>query len=75
MTGKFDEPMLDHFDADNRIYLRDDLRELEAAYADMATLVVRLLIRDPERTVALRKLLESRDCAMRTPKRMTPVKP
>lgn len=34
-------------------------------FKDMATLLVETLPRNAERTVALRKLLESRDCALR----------
>lgn len=41
------------------------LGEVSAPFATMATVIVQTLPRNPERTVALRKLLEAKDAAVR----------
>lgn len=56
------EPLLQFF---VWAHLRDDLQEITRNFAEMAGWVVVNLPRNPERTVALRKLLEAKDCAVR----------
>lgn len=46
-------------------HLPDSLRAVSKPFCDLARLVVRTLPRNPERTVALRKLLEAKDAAVR----------
>jgi hypothetical protein len=46
-------------------HLRPDLRAVSEPFADLAREIVETLPRSPERTVALRKLLEAKDCAVR----------
>jgi hypothetical protein len=46
-------------------HLRDDLKEVSRPFCELAHHVVLTLPRNPERTVALRKLLEAKDCAVR----------
>jgi hypothetical protein len=41
------------------------LQEVSKPYYAMAHIIVESVPRNPERTVALRKLLESKDCAVR----------
>jgi hypothetical protein len=57
-----DEPMLQFFAFD---HLREDLRPTSQAFASLAQEIVAILPRNPERTMALRKLLEAKDCAVR----------
>lgn len=56
------EPMLQFF-----VYshLPENLRSVSKPFCDLAEMVVENLPRNPERTVALRKLLEAKDCAVR----------
>lgn len=56
------EPMLQFF-----IYthLKEELQEISKPFCELANHVVQSLPRNPERTVALRKLLEAKDCAVR----------
>lgn len=56
------EPMLQFF---STAHLREDLRPVSQAFADLAHEIAATLPRNPERTVALRKLLEAKDCAVR----------
>lgn len=56
------EPLLQFF---VWAHLRDDLQEITRNFAEMAGWVVVNLPRNPERTVALRKLLEAKDAAIR----------
>lgn len=56
------EPMLQFFEYG---HLRDDLKEVSAIFAQVAKWIVNELPMNPERTVALRKLLEAKDCAVR----------
>jgi len=46
-------------------HLPAPLAEVSKPFADMANVMVLTLPRSPERTVALRKLLESKDAAVR----------
>lgn len=46
-------------------HLPDFLRLVSQPFADMANMIVNTLPRNPERTVALRKLLEAKDAAVR----------
>lgn len=57
-----DEPMLRWFRYD---HLRPEFQEMPALYSALARTVCVRLPRSPERTVALRKLLESKDAATR----------
>lgn len=47
-------------------HLPAGLQVVSKPFCDLAHKVVRELPRNPERTVALRKLLESKDCAVRS---------
>jgi len=62
MATPAQEPLLQYFEYD---HLREDLKETSKAFHDLAHKLVDELPRSPERTVALRKLLESKDCAVR----------
>lgn len=46
-------------------HLREDLKEVSLDFAKLAHIIVELLAPGPERTVALRKLLEAKDAAVR----------
>ena len=46
-------------------HLRDDLKAISKPFGDMANDIVTQIPRNPERTVALRKLLEAKDAAVR----------
>lgn len=46
-------------------HLPDRLRSISAPFAAMARKMIDTLPRNPERTVALRKLLEAKDAAVR----------
>lgn len=56
------EPMLQFFVWG---HLREDLQEFSRPFCNLAEAIVNTLPRNPERTVALRKLLEAKDCAIR----------
>ena len=56
------EPILQFFAHD---HLPPDLSMTSAPFGDLAAFVVQTLPRNPERTVALRKLLEAKDAAVR----------
>lgn len=56
------EPMLRFFEYD---HLPITLKAISKPFGQLAELIVKELPRNPERTVALRKLLESKDCAVR----------
>lgn len=56
------EPILQFFAFE---YLRGDLQQVSEPFAMLARGIVTTLPRNPERTVALRKLLESKDSAVR----------
>jgi hypothetical protein len=46
-------------------HLRDDLRAISMPFGELAEHICETLPSNPERTVALRKLLEAKDCAVR----------
>lgn len=56
------EPLLQFF---AYAHLPPHLQSVSAPFGDLAQLIVADLPRNPERTVALRKLLEAKDCAVR----------
>lgn len=56
------EPLLQFFAFG---HLQPKLQEISSPFASLAQLIVAGLPRNPERTVALRKLLEAKDCAVR----------
>ena len=47
-------------------HLRPDLAAVSASFAGMALLIYNSSKRNPERTAALRKLLEAKDCTIRS---------
>jgi hypothetical protein len=57
-----DEPLLQFF---STAHLLGELRAVSEPFGELARHVVATLPRNPERTVALRKLLEAKDCAVR----------
>lgn len=57
------EPMMQFF---AYAHLKDEaMRDASKRFCDLAETVIATLPRNPERTVALRKLLEAKDCAVR----------
>lgn len=56
------EPMLQFFEYS---HLKSELQEISAKFYDLAHWMVQVLPRNPERSAALRKLLEAKDCAVR----------
>jgi hypothetical protein len=46
-------------------HLPERLQAVSKPFGDLAVQIVETLPRNPERTVALRKLLEAKDCAVR----------
>lgn len=56
------EPMMQFF---GFAHLPDHLQQVSRNFYGLAEHMVRTLPRNPERTAALRKLLESKDCALR----------
>ncbi len=46
-------------------HLRDELKEVSKPFGQLAEELIATLPRNPERTVALRKLLEAKDAAVR----------
>lgn len=57
------EPLLQFFEFQ---HLPERLRSISGMFHDLAHDVVNKCPRNPERTVALRKLLEAKDCAVRS---------
>ena len=57
-----EEPMLQFFEY---AHLPKELQSVSYPFCELAREIVQNLPRNPERTVALRKLLESKDCAVR----------
>ncbi len=57
------DPILRYFDF---YHLPEPLSAVSRRFAELAEAVVHELPRSPERTVALRKLLESKDAAVRS---------
>jgi hypothetical protein len=56
------DPMLQFFEY---AHLPPKLQDVSIQFHALATIIVDTLPRNPERTVALRKLLEAKDCAVR----------
>ena len=56
------EPMSQFFKYD---HLKPELGNVSKQFSDLARWIVDNLPRNPERTTALRKLLEAKDCAVR----------
>ena len=56
------EPMLQFFEY---AHLPPHLQQVSMEFRRLADLLVGTVLRNPERTVALRKLLEAKDCAVR----------
>ncbi|MGH9769318.1 MAG: hypothetical protein ACREAB_17980 [Blastocatellia bacterium] len=56
------EPLLQFF---TFAHLPVHLQAVSGPFAELAHRIVETLPRNPERTVALRKLLEAKDCAVR----------
>jgi hypothetical protein len=46
-------------------HLPENLRQVSRSFYDLAQHIVMTVPENPERTVALRKLLEAKDCAVR----------
>ena len=46
-------------------HLPEPLQAVSRPFGELAAKIVEMLPRNPERTVALRKLLEAKDCAVR----------
>lgn len=46
-------------------HLPEHLQKISKPFGDLAQQIVETLPRNPERTTALRKLLEAKDCAVR----------
>lgn len=57
-----EEPIMQFFAYE---HLPSHLQEVSKPFGDLASQIVTVLPRNPERTVALRKLLESKDAAVR----------
>lgn len=57
------EPMMQFFAFS---HLPQELQAISAKFYDLAGWIVSSLPRNPERTAALRKLLEAKDCTVRT---------
>lgn len=57
-----DEPLMQFFTYE---HLPSHLQVVSAPFGELARAIVDTLPRNPERTTALRKLLESKDCAVR----------
>lgn len=57
-----EEPMLKFFGFE---HLPEHLQKISKPFAMLVSQIVSIVPRNPERTVAIRKLLESKDCAVR----------
>jgi hypothetical protein len=60
--ARMEEPILQFFEF---AHLRPDLQDVSEPFSALAQRIVAMLPRNPERTVALRKLLEAKDAAVR----------
>jgi hypothetical protein len=69
MNEHADDPMLQFFAYE---HLPPRLQTFSKPFGDLAHFIVDTLPRNPERTVALRKLLEAKDCAVRAELYKTP---
>ena len=56
------EPMIQFF---TYLHLPKHLADVSEPFCNLARVIMEDLPRNPERTVALRKLLEAKDCAVR----------
>ncbi len=56
------DPMLQFF---GYKHLPDHMQAVSQPFCELAERIVKTVPRNPERTVALRKLLEAKDCAVR----------
>lgn len=65
MASENDEPIEQIMQFFSYAHLPPDLQEVSKVFADAANEVLRLTPRSAERTVALRKLLEAKDAAVR----------
>jgi hypothetical protein len=65
------EPMLQFF---QYAHLPENLQAASAPFCETAERIVQTIGRNPERTVALRKLLEAKDCAVRAVLYQEPVR-
>jgi hypothetical protein len=63
MNVRDEDPIMQYFEY---VHLRGDLQQYSKPFAGLATWIVTTLPRNPERTVALRKLLEAKDAAVRS---------
>lgn len=57
-----EEPMMQFFKYD---HLKPEMQAVSKPFCELAESIVLTLPRNPERTVALRKILEAKDCAVR----------
>lgn len=65
-TTQAGQPQPDHIEQFfSYSHLPPHLQEVSAPFGDLARSIVAKLPRNPERTVALRKLLEAKDAAVR----------
>jgi hypothetical protein len=62
MSENHREPMLQFFAI---AHLRPEAQKISKPFAELAGFLITTLPRNPERTVALRKLLEAKDAAVR----------
>lgn len=62
MSDEQPEPIIQFFTYQ---HLPEGLQEVSRPFAQLANLITSTLPRNPERTVALRKLLEAKDAAVR----------
>lgn len=70
-TAKQEEPILQFF---GFAHLPPPLRVVSSPFHDLAMRIVETVPRNPERTVALRKLLEAKDAAVRAALYQVPTK-
>ena len=62
LGGRMNEPILQFFEYK---HLREDLQPVSKPFGELAEKIAMDFPRNPERTVALRKLLEAKDAAVR----------
>lgn len=62
MANEESEPIMQFF---SYAHLPVNLADVSQPFCDLALEIVETLPRNPERTAALRKLLEAKDCAVR----------
>lgn len=59
---EYADPLMQFF---SYSHLKPEYQEISKPFGELAEWIVSTLPRNPERTVALRKLLEAKDCAVR----------